>query len=90
MVNSEAAPIFSQSFAQQEQVRKFTSTTVHHLQEPVRMVRVYTDMLQSAAAGKLNGEALQALDFLQKAALQMQILLNGLAEFVAATAKPAR
>ncbi len=54
------------------------------------MVRVYTEMLQSASANQLDGEALQAVEFLQKAALQMQRLVDGLAEFVAATARPAR
>ncbi len=90
MASSEAAPIFSQSAAQDERLQKFTSTTVHHLQEPVRMFGVYMEMLQSASAGKLDGETLQAVEFLQKAALQMQKLLDGLAELVAATARPFR
>ena len=54
------------------------------------MFSVYTEMLQSAAAGRLDGEALQAVDFLQKAALQMQTLLDGLGELVTAMATPSR
>ena len=54
------------------------------------MVRVYTEMLQSAAPGQLEDEALQAIEFLHKAALQMQRLLDGLAELVTATARPVR
>ena len=53
------------------------------------MVRVYTEMLQSSA-NRLDGDASQAVEFLQKAALQMQRLLDGLAEFAAATAKTTR
>jgi chemotaxis family two-component system sensor kinase Cph1 len=90
MASSEAALILRQSAAQDERLQKFTSTTVHHLLEPVRMVQVYTEILQSASAGRLDGEALQAVEFLQKTALQMQKLLDGLAELVAATAKPSR
>lgn len=52
------------------------------------MVCVYTEMLKSASAGKLDGEALQSVEFLEKAALQMQRLLDGLAELVTATSKP--
>ena len=85
-----AAPIFSQGTAQDERLQKFTSTTVHHLQEPIRMVRIYTEMLESGSAGRLDDETLQCVEFLQEAALQMQRLLDGLAEFAVATAKPAR
>lgn len=72
--------------ADNERFQRFTSTTVHHLREPVRMIAAYTEVLQSAAAG-LSGDALQSLEFLGKAALQMQRLLDGLSEFAAATAK---
>src|SRR6185369_9500850 len=72
--------------ADNERFQRFTSTTVHHLREPVRMIAAYTEMLQSAAGG-LSGDALQSLEFLGKAALQMQRLLDGLSEFAAATAK---
>lgn len=54
------------------------------------MISVYTEMLRSSAAGRLGGEALDAIEFLQKAALQMQGLLDGLAELAAATSKPLR
>ena len=90
MASSGPAPNFSQNVVEDERFHKFTSTTVHHLQEPVRMVRVYTEMLQSAAPGQLEDEALQAIEFLHKAALQMQKLLDGLAELVTATARPLR
>ncbi len=90
MASSEAAPIFSKGAGPDERLEKFASTTVHHLQEPIRMVRVYTELLKSASAGKLDGEALQSVEFLEKAALQMQRLLDGLSELAAATASPMR
>ena len=54
------------------------------------MVRVYAEMLQSAPLGRLDAESLQAVEFVQKAAIQMQKLLDGLAEYVAALGQPAR
>ena len=52
------------------------------------MISVYTEMLRSSATDRLGGEALDAIDFLQRAALQMQNLLDGLAELASATSKP--
>lgn len=89
MAPPESIPNASQSPAENERFQRFTSTTVHHLREPVRMIAVYSEMLQ-AAAGGLSGDALLSLEFLGKAALQMQRLLDGLSEFAAATAKPPR
>lgn len=63
--------------------------TVHHLQEPIRMMSVYTEILQLSATGRLDEEAQQAVDFLKKAALQMQTLLDGLGELAAATPEAA-
>jgi len=82
---TETASTFSKGASQDDRMQKFTYTTVHNFQEPVRMVCVYTEMLQLASAGKLDGDALQAVNLLQKAALQMKTLLEGLAELLVAT-----
>ena len=75
--------------AENADFEKFTATTVHHLREPVRMIAVYTEMLY-ANAGPLNEDGLHSVEFLRKASLQMQKLLDGLAEFADATSKSLR
>lgn len=90
MASSEAAPIFSQTSPEDARFHKFTSTTVHHMREPVRMVVAYSEMLQSAYSGELSSEALQAVEFLQKAAHQMQTLLDGMSELLTATSQTVR
>jgi signal transduction histidine kinase len=64
---------------------RFTSTTVHHLREPVRMLSVYSEMLRSEVEPLQCADAARSIEFVQKAALQMQNLLGGLAEFAFAT-----
>ena len=73
-----------------ERFHKFCATTVHHLNEPVRMIGIYVDMLEASAGSQLNGEALQSIEYLRGAAKQMQMLQDGLAEFASATGKATR
>jgi signal transduction histidine kinase len=68
-----------------ERFHRFTSTTVHQFREPARMLSVYTEILRSEAGTQLGPEGVRAVEFLHKAALQMQNLLDGLAEFALAT-----
>lgn len=70
-----------------DRFHKFASTTVHHLREPVRMINIYTEMLQAL---ELAGEAGESLGFLRHSASQMQKLLDGLAEFASVSAGIAR
>ena len=72
-----------------DRFHRFTSTTVHHLREPVRMFSVYTEMLRQAET-ELSAEAVRSIEFLRKAAVQMQKLLDGMAEFALATDRTAR
>ena len=73
-----------------ERFHNFSSTTVHHLNEPVRMISVYVEMLEEALGEQLQGEALQSVENLRNAAQQMQRLQEGLAEFASATGKSVR
>ena len=75
--------------AENADFEKFTATTVHHLREPVRMIAVYTEMLY-ANTGQLNEDGRHSVEFLRKASLQMQKLLDGLAEFADASSKSSR
>jgi chemotaxis family two-component system sensor kinase Cph1 len=68
-----------------DQFRKFAYTTIHHLQEPVRMVGVYAEMLKSAETENLLADVAEPLEFLQKAASQMQKLLQGLSDLTTVT-----
>jgi two-component system, chemotaxis family, sensor kinase Cph1 len=69
-----------------DQLRKFAYTTLHHFQEPVRMIGVYAEMLEQPAASQLPPDLRQPLEYLHKAASKMQKLLQGLAEFIHAAA----
>lgn len=73
-----------------ERFHRFTSMTVHQLREPVRMLSVYTEILRPQAETQLGSEAVRSIEFLHKAALQMQRLLDGLAEFAFATDRTER
>jgi signal transduction histidine kinase len=68
-----------------ERFHRFTSTTVHHLREPVRMLSVYSEMLRSELESPHGTDPVQSIEFLQQAAHQMQKLLDGLAELAFAT-----
>ncbi len=85
MVSSENAGPSTLRANEDKRFERFTSTTVHHLQESVRTMNLYTSMLQSASEGRLDAKGLQALVFLREAALQMQKLLDGMAELVTAS-----
>ena len=89
MTSLKTAPDPNIKTAENAVFQKFTATTVHHLCEPVRMIGVYTEILQ-ANAGQLNEDGIHSVEFLRKASLQMQQLLDGLAEFAEAISKSSR
>lgn len=72
------------ALADNERFATFASATVHNLREPVRMVQLYTEVLEDATKDHLQSEAVQAVEMLRKAAAQMQRLIDGLADFAAA------
>ena len=84
------APIPEGNASEDETFHNFASTTVHHLNEPVRMISVYVDLLESSIGDQLKGEALQSVESLRNAVIQMQRLQHGLAEFASVTGKPSR
>lgn len=90
MAGWASAPIPEGIAAEDERFHKFSSTTVHHLSEPVRMIGVYVDMLEVAAGSQLNGEALQSIEYLRSSLQQMQRLQQGLAEFASVSGKTSR
>ena len=72
MASSAMAPIPERNEPQDELFHRFASTTVHHLNEPVRMIGVYVDMLEAAAGPGLSTDARQSIEFLRNSARQMQ------------------
>ena len=90
MASWAIAPIPEGNAAEEEIFHKFASTTVHHLNEPVRMISVYVDLLESSIGDQLKDEAVQAVKSLRNAVLQMQRLQEGLAEFALVTGNPSR
>ena len=69
---------------------KFASTTVHHLREPVRAVNIFANLIQQSELGTLSKDSLESFEYLKNAAGKMQNLLDGLAEFAAASAGPSQ
>ena len=65
MAGGASTPIPDGRPLEDERFHKFCSTTVHHLNEPVRMIGIYVDMLEASAGSQLNGEALQSIKFLR-------------------------
>lgn len=91
MASSGSAPIPEITSGENERLHRFASTTVHHLREPVRTIRLYGEILaKSADKGGLSPEQRQCMEFLRKASTQMESLLDGLGEFTAASAPPSR
>jgi len=64
-----------------EALRHFAYVASHDLQEPLRMVRSYLDLLESEHGEKLDGEAEEFIDYAVDGAEQMKALIDGLLQF---------
>src|SRR5215470_3875050 len=63
-----------------ERFQKFTSTTVHHLREPVRTIAIYSEMLRAEADSASPAAALRSAELIAGAAQKLQRLLDSLSE----------
>ena len=59
-------------------LEQFAYSAGHDLQEPLRSVKIYSELLDKRYRDKLDGEALQFLGFLGKGASRMEALLRDL------------
>jgi len=73
-------------------LEQFAYSASHDLQEPLRSVRIYSELLDKRYRDKLDGEALQFLGYLRKGASRMEALLRDLLMYTQATQidKPAQ
>jgi signal transduction histidine kinase len=65
-------------------LQQFAYSASHDLQEPLRIISVYSQMLQRKWPGDLDQEANRCLDFLGRAARQMQQLIDDLLTYTRA------
>jgi PAS domain S-box-containing protein len=66
-------------------LEQFSSAAAHDLQEPLRMVAIYSEMLKRDYAEKLDARAVEYIKFCVEGAVKMQRLVRDLLEFSRAT-----
>ena len=67
-----------------EDLKQFAFAASHDLQEPLRMITTYSQLLVKGYPGPLEGEARVCLDFITKGAKQMRDLLIDLLSYAEA------
>lgn len=68
-----------------QDLEQFAFSASHDLQEPLRSVNIYSELLERGYGDKLEGPALQYLKFLRAGATRMQTLLRDLLKYTQAT-----
>lgn len=73
-----------------EQLTQFAYAASHDLQEPLRMVVSFTQLLEERYKSRLDADADRLIGFAVEGALRMEVLLKGLREYLQADdARPA-
>jgi PAS domain S-box-containing protein len=70
-----------------QDLEQFAFSATHDLQEPLRSVKIYSELLTKRYRHKLDGDALEYLDYLRTGATRMEMLVRDLLSYtrVAAT-----
>jgi PAS domain S-box-containing protein len=61
-----------------EDLKQFAFSASHDLQEPLRSIKIYSELLTKRYAHKLDGESLKFMAFLRNGATRMEALLRDL------------
>ncbi|MCB0835049.1 MAG: hypothetical protein KDE26_03125 [Bacteroidetes bacterium] len=77
----EDEQLFRQLQRSNEDLEQFAYITSHDLQEPLRMITSYLQLLEKRAAYKLNETDLEFLNFAVDGAIRMKELLDGILEY---------
>ena len=68
-----------------QDLEQFAFSASHDLQEPLRSIKIYSELLMKRHAHKLDGEALKFMSFLRNGATRMEILVRDLLTYTQAT-----
>jgi signal transduction histidine kinase/DNA-binding NarL/FixJ family response regulator len=68
-----------------EDLEQFAYSASHDLQEPLRTVKIYSELLSQRYGEKLTGDAKQFLDFVTAGATRMEMLVRDLLSYTQAT-----
>ena len=66
-------------------LEQFAYSASHDLQEPLRSITIFSELLVTTSKEKLDGEALQALEVVRAGATRMELLLSGLLRYIRAS-----
>jgi PAS domain S-box-containing protein len=61
-----------------QDLEQFAFSASHDLQEPLRTIKIYSELLADRFGGKLDGQALEFLGFLRNSATRMEALVRDL------------
>jgi PAS domain S-box-containing protein len=61
-----------------QDLEQFSFSASHDLQEPLRSVKIYSELLAKRYSDKLDGQALEFLEFLRSGATRMELLVSDL------------
>jgi light-regulated signal transduction histidine kinase (bacteriophytochrome) len=68
-----------------QDLEQFAYSASHDLQEPLRSVKIYSELLAAQCREKLNGEEIEFLDYLRTGATRMEMLVRDLLTYTQAT-----
>ena len=68
-----------------QDLEQFAYSASHDLQEPLRTIKIYSELLADSLGTVVEGETAEYLDFLQSAATRMEILVRDLLAYTQVT-----